>query len=109
MATILQLLQLTSPQYRYATVFDHRYLSSHPSVSHSRRHTLVYAAPAPSFTGKFVPPRNGALNVGDFMTRKDELHVVKPTTTVDEALEALVKHRISGFPVIDDEWNLVNC
>ncbi|KAI7732249.1 hypothetical protein M8C21_028406 [Ambrosia artemisiifolia] len=107
MASILQLLHLTTPQYRYATVFDHRYLSSHPSVSRSRRHTLVYAAAAPSFTGKFVPPRNGALNVGDFMTRKDELHVVKPTTTVDEALEALVKHRISGFPVIDDEWNLV--
>ncbi|XP_035839726.1 CBS domain-containing protein CBSX1, chloroplastic isoform X2 [Helianthus annuus] len=41
------------------------------------------------------------------MTRKDELHVVKPTTPVDEALEALVKHKISGFPVIDDDWNLV--
>lgn len=41
------------------------------------------------------------------MTRKEELHVVKPTTTVDEALEALVEHRITGFPVIDDNWILV--
>ena len=45
--------------------------------------------------------------MGDFMTKKDELHVVKPTTTVDEALEALVKNRITGFPVIDDDWKLV--
>ncbi|TKY55688.1 CBS domain-containing protein CBSX1 [Spatholobus suberectus] len=41
------------------------------------------------------------------MTRKEELHVVKPTTPVDEALETLVEQRITGFPVIDDDWNLV--
>lgn len=78
--------------------------------------------------------------VGDFMTRKEDLHVVKPTTTVDEgmchtqryvlqlyykslafspmysdtrsvnfqtALEILVENRITGFPVIDDDWKLV--
>ncbi|KQJ96024.1 CBS domain-containing protein CBSX1, chloroplastic [Brachypodium distachyon] len=45
--------------------------------------------------------------VGDFMTKREELHVVKPTTSVDEALERLVEHRITGFPVIDDDWNLV--
>ncbi|KAK1433087.1 hypothetical protein QVD17_09993 [Tagetes erecta] len=67
----------------------------------------VAAASAATFTGNSVPPRNGVLIVGDFMTRKDDLHVVKPTTTVDEALEALVKHRITGFPVIDDDWKLV--
>lgn len=33
--------------------------------------------------------------------------MVKPTTTVDEALEALVEHRITGFPVVDDDWKLV--
>lgn len=27
---------------------------------------------------------NGVYTVGDFMTRKEELHVVKPTTTVEE-------------------------
>ncbi|KAL6551739.1 CBS domain-containing protein cbsx1, chloroplastic [Orobanche gracilis] len=42
------------------------------------------------------------------MTRKEELHVVKSTTTVDEALEMLVENRITGFPVIDDDWKLVS-
>lgn len=68
------------------------------------------------------------------MTKKEDLRVVKITTTVDEgnpmlytlivwftvliyfilfvwiiftALEALVNNRISGLPVIDDDWNLV--
>lgn len=41
------------------------------------------------------------------MTKKEELHVVKPTTTVEEALDALVEKRITGFPVIDDQWKLV--
>ncbi|KAJ1256830.1 hypothetical protein BS78_K296300 [Paspalum vaginatum] len=45
--------------------------------------------------------------VGDFMTKREELHVVKPATSVDEALEMLVEHRITGFPVIDDDWNLI--
>ncbi|KAF7848569.1 hypothetical protein BT93_L1833 [Corymbia citriodora subsp. variegata] len=54
-----------------------------------------------------VPPRNGSYTVGDFMTRKEDLHFVKATTTVDEALETLVEKRITGFPVIDDDWNLV--
>ncbi|KAK4262323.1 hypothetical protein QN277_027897 [Acacia crassicarpa] len=51
--------------------------------------------------------RSGVYTVGDFMTRRENLHVVKPTTSVDEALETLVEHRITGFPVIDDDWNLV--
>lgn len=54
-----------------------------------------------------VPSRNGNYTVGDFMTRKEDLHVVKATTSVDEALEALVEKRVTGFPVIDDDWNLV--
>lgn len=33
--------------------------------------------------------------------------MVKPTTTVDEALETLVENRITGFPVIDEDWKLV--
>lgn len=84
--------------------------------------------------------KSGVYTVGDFMTRKEDLHVVKPTTTVDEgmfqtsrwlflrlyckylafpmysdgrpvclqtALEILVVNRITGFPVIDDDWKLV--
>ncbi|OAY78552.1 CBS domain-containing protein CBSX1, chloroplastic [Ananas comosus] len=50
---------------------------------------------------------NGVYTVGDFMTKREDLQVVKPTTTVDEALEKLVENRITGFPVIDDDWKLV--
>lgn len=71
--------------------------------------------------------------MGDFMTKKEALYVVKPTTSVDEgisitfasvlqfydqftgplltftdaALETLVEKRITGFPVVDDDWHLV--
>lgn len=41
------------------------------------------------------------------MTKKEGLYVVKANTTVDDALEALVEKRITGFPVIDDDWRLV--
>ncbi|BAT74941.1 hypothetical protein VIGAN_01272400 [Vigna angularis var. angularis] len=62
---------------------------------------------ASSPTVNSVPRENGTYTVADFMTKKQDLHVVKTTTTVDEALEALVNNRISGLPVIDDNWNLV--
>ncbi|TKY59063.1 CBS domain-containing protein CBSX1 [Spatholobus suberectus] len=62
---------------------------------------------ASSPTVNSVPPGNGTYTVADFMTKKQHLRVVKTTTTVDEALEALVNNRISGLPVIDDDWNLV--
>lgn len=32
----------------------------------------------------FIQSNNGMYTVGDFMTKKEELHTVKPTTTVDE-------------------------
>lgn len=54
-----------------------------------------------------VSGSTGSYTVSDFMTKKKDLNVVKPTTTVDEALETLVSKRISGFPVVDDDWNLV--
>ncbi|KAL9327643.1 hypothetical protein ACSQ67_002646 [Phaseolus vulgaris] len=62
---------------------------------------------ANTLTANSVSPRSGLYTVGDFMTRKEDLHVVKPTTTVDEALDILVEKRITGFPVIDDNWKLV--
>nr|CAB3456631.1 unnamed protein product [Digitaria exilis] len=64
------------------------------------------AAASPA-AGGVAGQSHGVYTVGDFMTRREDLHVVKPTTSVDEALEMLVQHRISGFPVIDDNWNLV--
>ncbi|XP_058216365.1 CBS domain-containing protein CBSX1, chloroplastic-like [Rhododendron vialii] len=73
----------------------------------SRRRPLVVSASSPGTTNS-TPPRSAIIyTVGDFMTKKEELHVVKPTTTVDEALEFLVDKRITGFPVIDDNWKLV--
>ncbi|CAN1307472.1 CBS domain-containing protein CBSX2, chloroplastic [Linum perenne] len=54
-----------------------------------------------------APARNGTYKVGDFMTKKEELFVVEPSTSVDEALEVIVEKRVTGFPVIDDQWNLV--
>ncbi|XP_009367362.1 CBS domain-containing protein CBSX1, chloroplastic [Pyrus x bretschneideri] len=64
-------------------------------------------ASSATFVPNSVPEKNGVLTVGDFMTRREDLHVVKPTTTVDEAIELLVENRITGFPVIDDDWTLV--
>ncbi|CAH1424175.1 unnamed protein product [Lactuca virosa] len=120
MASIPPLLDpLSLSQFRSSTLFHHHPLSlisPPPSFIYtlpssrllpvSRRPTFTVAGAA-TLTGNSVPPRNGVLIVGDFMTTKEELHVVKPTTTVDEALEALVEHRITGFPVIDDNWKLV--
>ncbi|KAJ9551862.1 hypothetical protein OSB04_015907 [Centaurea solstitialis] len=52
-------------------------------------------------------PRDEIHTVGDFMTKKADLLVVETTTTVDKALELLVEKRITGFPVVDADWNLV--
>ncbi|KAK6121420.1 hypothetical protein DH2020_044845 [Rehmannia glutinosa] len=62
---------------------------------------------ATSGTTNSVPPHEGVYTVGDFMTRREHLQVVRPTTTVDEALEILVEKRITGFPVVDDDGKLV--
>lgn len=81
-----------------------------PSSVLPKRHRFAQSARfsvVSSQTVNSVPRANGTYTVSDFMTKKHNLHVVKTTTSVDEALEALVKNRISGLPVIDDEWNLV--
>ncbi|KAB2602869.1 CBS domain-containing protein CBSX2 [Pyrus ussuriensis x Pyrus communis] len=67
---------------------------------------LVLASSAAGVAANSVP-RNGVYTVGDFMTTREHLHVVKPSTPVGQALEALVEKRITGFPVIDDDWKLV--
>ncbi|XP_030943591.1 CBS domain-containing protein CBSX2, chloroplastic-like isoform X2 [Quercus lobata] len=84
-----------------------------PSLSKRRRFhfsagggRLVVSALSGVGVTNSIPPRGGTYTVGDFMTKKEELHVVKPTTTVEEALDALVEKRITGFPVIDDQWKL---
>ncbi|CAJ1929533.1 unnamed protein product [Sphenostylis stenocarpa] len=82
------------------------------TASFYRSSPLLRLRPAPllaanTLTANSVSPRSGQYTVGDFMTRKEDLHVVKPTTSVDEALDILVEKRITGFPVIDDNWKLV--
>ncbi|KAL2906298.1 CBS domain-containing protein CBSX1 chloroplastic [Bienertia sinuspersici] len=78
------------------------------SCSLPLRHCFsVAAANGSALTSTSTSPRNGVYTVGDFMTKKEDLVVVKPSTTVDEALETLVEYRITGFPVINDDWELV--
>ncbi|KAJ4748108.1 Inosine-5'-monophosphate dehydrogenase [Rhynchospora pubera] len=74
---------------------------------HAARLRLSVVARNGSLVAKSPSSNSGVYTVGDFMTKKEELRTVKPTTTVDEALEMLVEHRITGFPVIDDDWKLV--
>ncbi|KAH0900590.1 hypothetical protein HID58_040093, partial [Brassica napus] len=41
------------------------------------------------------------------MLKKDDLHVVKPIITVDEALEILEENRVTWFPVLDKGWKWI--
>ncbi|GMP48465.1 hypothetical protein CsSME_00015803 [Camellia sinensis var. sinensis] len=82
-------------------------LHRRPSRISRRRFGDLVASAADSGMSNSSPPRGGVYTVGDFMTKKEDLHAVKTTTTVDEALETLVDKRITGFPVIDDDWKLV--
>ncbi|KAL4581183.1 hypothetical protein LXL04_017393 [Taraxacum kok-saghyz] len=70
-----------------------------------RRLTAVHAVAADMTNS--APIRDAIYTVADFMTRKEKLLVVETTTTVDQALEILVDKRITGFPVVDADWNLV--
>ncbi|XP_027112533.1 CBS domain-containing protein CBSX2, chloroplastic-like isoform X1 [Coffea eugenioides] len=91
-----------------------------PPTEHYRRRQFAKAvrpadvAPSYSDTTNSMPLENlylqpkGRTNpVGEFMTGRDDLHVVKACTTVEDALETLAKKRITGFPVVDDDWKLV--
>ncbi|KAL9229778.1 hypothetical protein vseg_005210 [Gypsophila vaccaria] len=91
------------PQFRrnFSRAFSSFALSS--SHANLRCFSLVNSA----LMNHSSPSRNGVYTVGDFMTTKENLAVVKPSTTVDEALEILVEKRVTGFPVIDDDWKLV--
>ncbi|CAK9178649.1 unnamed protein product [Ilex paraguariensis] len=78
----------------------------HVSAGCPPRRLLALPSAAAGLTNS-MPPREGTYTVGDFMTKREDLHAVKTTTTVDEALETLVEKRITGFPVIDEDWKLV--
>ncbi|KAI9165049.1 hypothetical protein LWI28_006615 [Acer negundo] len=95
-------LLFSRPGCRFFSV----YATSSDRLSATRRSPSAISANG-MLTANSVSPNTGVYTVGDFMTTKEDLHVVKPTTTVDEALETLVESRITGFPVIDDDWKLV--
>ncbi|CAF2240037.1 BnaA08g11590D [Brassica napus] len=82
-------------------------LSSRRRSSFSQRITASAVFSAPSGVNDSLPARNEGYTVGDFMTGRQHLHVVKPSTSVDDALELLVEKKVTGLPVIDDDWKLV--
>ncbi|KAL3147263.1 hypothetical protein ABBQ32_002754 [Trebouxia sp. C0010 RCD-2024] len=45
-------------------------------------------------------------NVGDVMTKK-HVWTCNPDTSIDDALESLVEHRITGLPVVDEDGKVV--
>lgn len=59
-----------------------------------------FQAPQKKQTGKEIP-----FKVKDFMTR--QLITFKPDQPVSDVIEALIKYKISGGPVINDEKELV--
>uniref|UniRef100_A0A453RVZ4 CBS domain-containing protein n=1 Tax=Aegilops tauschii subsp. strangulata TaxID=200361 RepID=A0A453RVZ4_AEGTS len=89
----------------------HGCLPVHPSCGPQPHPSARSRSPPLEASCRTAPPwlweGGGVYTVGDFMTKREQLHVVKPSTSVDEALERLVEHRITGFPVTDDHWNLV--
>jgi len=60
-----------------------------------------------SFTGprKKQEPEKTPLSVRDYMTR--DLITFKPDQAVEEVIDLLIKHRISGGPVVDEDGKLV--
>ena len=50
-------------------------------------------------------PEKTPLSVRDYMTK--DLITFKPDQSVEEVIALLIKHRISGGPVVDDEGQLV--
>ncbi|KAL7206484.1 hypothetical protein ACSBR2_019241 [Camellia fascicularis] len=89
--------------HRLPCILTCQSLIPRPPSSHRR---LAISAIA-SGTANSTPLRSGTNTVCDFMTKMEDLHVVKTTTTIDEALETLVDKRITAFPVIDDDSKLV--
>ncbi|XP_077211569.1 CBS domain-containing protein CBSX1, chloroplastic-like [Tasmannia lanceolata] len=102
--TMIHLPLLSSPTPKTGLLSQSR---ANPSELISRSRRLSFVARGAALMPNSTPPKNGLYTVGDFMTKKEDLHAVKPSTTIDEALEILVENRITGFPVIDDDWKLV--
>ena len=60
-----------------------------------------------SYTGKRVKetPKEISLRVSDYMTRN--LITFRPEQSIEEVIEALIKHKISGGPVVNEDNELI--
>ncbi|KAH9533871.1 hypothetical protein CY35_18G075300 [Sphagnum magellanicum] len=76
-------------------------------VASVRSRAGVVEPPKGTLAESSIPQKQGHLTVGDFMTQASDLFVANIDTTVDEALEILVDKRITGMPVVDENWTLV--
>jgi CBS domain-containing protein len=66
------------------------------------------AEPSATVQGTRIDRHDGAcemLTAGDIMT--DSLVTIRPEASIEEAIELLLKHGISGLPVTDPEGHLV--
>ncbi|KAL0025554.1 hypothetical protein WJX77_012386 [Trebouxia sp. C0004] len=66
-----------------------------------RTHSFVTQTREVANTDKNVPEK-----VGDVMTKK-HVWTCNPDTSIDDALESLVEHKITGLPVVDEEGKVV--
>ncbi|KAL8152056.1 hypothetical protein V2J09_021864 [Rumex salicifolius] len=101
----LPCILLTSPSFRSCAAVSCS--ASDASFRNRRSFVVVSAANGSALMANSTPSKDGVHTVSDCMTKKDDLLVVKPSTTVEEALEIIVENRISGLPVVDDDWKLV--
>ncbi|MEW2920199.1 CBS domain-containing protein [Muricauda sp. ANG21] len=60
-----------------------------------------------SYTGKRVKetPKEISLKVSDYMTR--DLITFRPEQSIEEVIEALIIHRVSGGPVVNEDNELI--
>ncbi|WP_036382444.1 CBS domain-containing protein [Muricauda sp. MAR_2010_75] len=60
-----------------------------------------------SYTGKRFKetPKEISLRVSDYMTRN--LITFRPEQSIEEVIEALIKHKISGGPVVNEDNELI--
>eukprot|EP00877_Chromochloris_zofingiensis_P009442 jgi/Chrzof1/4751/Cz14g24270.t1 len=75
-----------------------------PAAPHLQRHSLPTTST--SSVGRLVVCAAQVSSVADAMTT-GTIYTCKPDDTVDQALEMLVTHRVTGLPVVDDDGRVV--
>lgn len=75
--------------------------SLHSHKCSLKTHAFVTQTREVANADKSVPEK-----VGDVMTKK-HVWTCSPDTSIDDALESLVEHKITGLPVVDEEGKVV--